>query len=50
MWIPAEDQLADNTTKTQIATKSMPHVKQTLGRIADKVKGYKSKSNIVRNR
>ena len=26
-WIPAEDQLADDTTKTQIATKSMPHVK-----------------------
>ena len=47
-WIPAVDQLADDTTKTQAASKSQPHFKRTLIKILDKVKGFKGK--VVGNR
>ena len=47
-WIPAEDQLADDCTKTQIAKKSKPHFERTLLKIPDYVKGFKS--NTVGNR
>ena len=47
-WIPAEDQLADDCTKTQIAKKSKPHFERTLLKIQDYVKGFKS--NTVGNR
>ena len=47
-WIPAEDQLADDTTKTQLAKVAMPHVMRTLMKLPDKVRGYKS--NTVGNR
>ena len=39
-WIPAEDQLADDCTKTQIAKKSKPHFKRTLLKIPDYVKRF----------
>ena len=42
IWIKAADQLADDTTKTQVATKSQPHFFRTLIKIPDCVKGYKS--------
>ena len=41
-WIPAEDQLADDTTKTQHPTKSKPHFDRTLIKIPERVKGFKS--------
>ena len=47
-WIPAEDQLADDCTKTQVSKKSLPHFQRTLLPVPDKVKGYKS--NVVGNR
>ena len=47
-WIPGEDQIADDCTKTQSALKSAPHFERTLMKIPDKVKGFKS--NIVGNR
>ena len=47
-WIPAEDQLADDCTKTQPAYKSQPHVERTLIKTPDMVKGFKS--NVVGNR
>ena len=47
-WIPAEDQLADDCTKTQVSTKSKPHFNRTLIKIPDKVKGFKS--NTIGNR
>jgi hypothetical protein len=47
-WIPGEDQLADDMTKTQLASKSQPHVDPTLITIPDKVKGFKG--NVVGNR
>ena len=34
-WIPAEDQLADDLTKTQPADKSRPHVERTLIKLPD---------------
>ena len=47
-WIPGIDQLSDDMTKTQVASKSQPHVDQTLIKIPDKVKGFRS--NTVGNR
>ena len=47
-WINAEDQLADDCTKTQPAHKSLPHFERTLIKIPDKVKGYCS--NTIGNR
>ena len=47
-WIPGEDQLADDMTKTQLASKSRPHFERTLMQIPDKVKGFKS--NTIGNR
>ena len=47
-WIPGEDQLADDCTKTQSANKAYPHFECTLVKIPDKVKGYRS--NVVGNR
>ena len=47
-WIPAEDQLADDCTKTQTSKKSQPHFERTLLKILDYVKGFKS--NTVGNR
>jgi hypothetical protein len=41
-WIPAEDQLADDLTKTQDASISKTHVDRTLIKIPAKVRGYKS--------
>mgnify|MGYP003331285400 CR=1 FL=1 len=41
-WIPAEDQLADDCTKTQDSKKSHPHFERTLIKVPDKVKGFKS--------
>jgi hypothetical protein len=40
-WIPAEDQLADDTTKSQASNKSLPHMERTLIQIPDKVRGHK---------
>ena len=48
VWIPGEDQLADECTKTQAASKSKPHFERTLIKVPEKVKGYKS--NVVGNR
>jgi hypothetical protein len=48
LWVPAEDQLADDLTKTQTADKSKPHFNRTLVKIPDKVKGYRS--TVVGNR
>ena len=47
-WIPAEDQLADDMTKTQPSSVSFPHVLRTLLEVPDRVRGYKS--NTVGNR
>ena len=41
-WIPGEDQLADDCTKTQIAAKARPHIDRTLMKVPDYVKGFKS--------
>ena len=42
-WIPGEDQLADDCTKTQGATKSLPSFERTLIEIPeDEVFGFKS--------
>ena len=41
-WIPGEDQIADDCTKTQVASKSRIHFERTLIKIPDKVKGFKS--------
>ena len=39
-WIPSDDQLADDMTKTQEAHKSLPHMKRTLVEIPDYVRGF----------
>ena len=41
-WMPAEDQLADDMTKTQVSSKSLPHFNRTLIKVPDSVKGYRS--------
>ena len=41
-WIPAEDQLADDLTKTQSSSISLTHMNRTLIKVPDKVKGFKS--------
>ena len=41
-WIPGEDQLADDCTKTQIAAKAKLHIDRTLMKVPDYVKGFKS--------
>jgi hypothetical protein len=41
-WISGEDQIADDLTKTQESTKSLPHVKRTLIELPDRVRGYVS--------
>ena len=43
-WISNEDMLADDLTKTQESTKSLPQMERTLFKIPDYVKGYKSKT------
>jgi len=48
VWIRAEDQLADDMTKTQGAAKILPNFLRTLLKIPDKIKGFKS--NVVGNR
>ena len=48
IWIPGQDQLADDCTKTQPAAKAQPHVIRTLIKVSDKVKGYRG--NTVGNR
>ena len=40
-WIPGHDQLADDCTKTQAASQSIPHFSQTLIKVPDKVKGHR---------
>ena len=47
-WIPANDQLADDLTKTQPSSQSLPHFNRTLIKILDKVKGHRS--NVIGNR
>ena len=47
-WFPGKDQLANDCTKTQEASKSFSHFSRTLIKIPDKVYGYKS--NVVGNR
>jgi uncharacterized protein YgiM (DUF1202 family) len=47
-WILGEDQLADDMTKTQLASKSKLHFERMLMKIPDKVKGLKS--NMIGNR
>jgi hypothetical protein len=47
-WVPANDQLADDLTKSQIAQKSTPHFERTLIKVPEKVKGFKS--NTIGNR
>ena len=47
-WIPGDDQLADDCTKTQGANKFLPHFERTLIEIPEEVKGFKS--NKVGNR
>ena len=39
-WIPSDDQLADDMTKTQEATKSLPHMKRRLVKIPDYVRRF----------
>ena len=39
-WIPSDYQLADGMTKTQEASKSLPHMKRTLVKIPDYVRGF----------
>jgi hypothetical protein len=41
-WIPGKDQLADDMTKTQLASKSEVRVNWTLMKVPKKVKGFKS--------
>ena len=41
-WVPGDDQLADDCTKTQAASKSKPSFDRTLVKIPDRVKGHKS--------
>jgi hypothetical protein len=41
-WIPGKDQLADDMTKMQVASKSEVHVNWTLMKVPEKVKGFKS--------
>ena len=41
-WISAEDQLADDGTKTRGAHKSKPHFDRKLIKVPDSVKGYRS--------
>ena len=41
-WIPADDQLADDLTKTQPSAVSLTHMQRTLIEIPEKVRGYKS--------
>ena len=48
VWIPGQDQLADDCTKSQVASKSRPHFDRTLIKVPDKVKGFRS--NVVGNR
>jgi hypothetical protein len=43
-WISNEDMLADDLTKTQESSKSLPQMERTLFKIPDYVKGYKSKT------
>ena len=47
-WVSADDQLADDLTKTQPAAQSFPHFNRTLIKIPDKVKGFRS--NTIGNR
>ena len=47
-WIPSKNQLADNCTKTQMASKSFSHFSRTLIPIPYKVEGFKS--NTIGNR
>ena len=47
-WIPGCDQLADDCTKTQSASKSKSHFERTLFKVPDKVKGFRS--DVVGNR
>ena len=47
-WIPGEDQLADDMTKSQLPAKSLPHFLRTQIKIPDAVKGYRS--NTIGNR
>jgi hypothetical protein len=48
VWVPGNDQLADDLTKTQTVDKSKPHFSRTLIQIPDKVKGFRS--SVVGNR
>ena len=41
-WIGNDDMLADDLTKSQDASKSLPHMERTLVKIPNYVKGYKS--------
>ena len=43
VWIPNEDQLADENTKTQEASKIIPHRDRTFIRIPEFIKGHKDK-------
>ena len=47
-WIPAADQVADDCTKTQPASKSKLHFERTVTKVPDKVKGFKS--DVIGNR
>ena len=47
-WVPGQDQLADDCTKSQIAAKSFPHFSRTLIKIPDCVRGFRS--NVIGNR
>ena len=40
-WMPTEDQLANDMTKTQVSSKSLPHFIRTLIKVPDFVKGYR---------
>ena len=48
VWVPAADQLADDCTKTQLASISKKHFERTLIKIPPKVKGHRS--NVIGNR
>ena len=39
-WITSDDQLADDMTKTQESSKSLPHMKRTLVKIPDYDRGF----------
>ena len=47
-WIQGKDQIADNCTKSQVASKSFPHFSRTLLKIPDKVKGFRG--SVIGNR